>query len=80
MQKNARLHLVSSTDNFLEAERIQCMEWIAGSPHLNSIRHVWDILRRCVTARSRTPIALRIGGSDFIKRGRIFSKVSSNTL
>ncbi|GFU85878.1 hypothetical protein TNCV_2037091 [Trichonephila clavipes] len=50
MAQSAGPHTASFVDNFLESEIIQCMEWLACSPDINSTRHVWDILGRHVVA------------------------------
>ncbi|GFX40178.1 hypothetical protein TNCV_4318131 [Trichonephila clavipes] len=76
MPDKARLHTVRLVDNFLEAETMQRIEGIACSPNLTPIKHVWDLLGRCVAASPR-PVTWRRGGSDFVKRGTIFPQISS---
>ncbi|GFW35696.1 transposable element Tc1 transposase [Trichonephila clavipes] len=56
---NARPHRARLVENMLEAETIQCMEWPTGSPDLNSIEHVWDMLGRRIAARPRLPVTIR---------------------
>ncbi|GFW53264.1 transposable element Tcb2 transposase [Trichonephila clavipes] len=56
---NARPHRARLVENMLEAETIQCMEWPTGSPDLNPIEHVWDILGRRIAARPRPPATVQ---------------------
>ncbi|GFV30791.1 transposable element Tcb2 transposase [Trichonephila clavipes] len=56
---NARPHRARLVENMLEAETIQCMEWPVCSPDLNPIKHVWDMLGRCIAARPRPPATVR---------------------
>ncbi|GFV09527.1 transposable element Tcb1 transposase [Trichonephila clavipes] len=39
-----RPHAPRLVENFLEAEKIHCMEWPGCSPGFNPIEHVWDTL------------------------------------
>ncbi|KFM60058.1 Transposable element Tcb2 transposase, partial [Stegodyphus mimosarum] len=43
---NARPHKALLVDEFLESEDIRRMDWLARSPDLSPIQHVWDTLRR----------------------------------
>ncbi|GFY22094.1 transposable element Tcb2 transposase [Trichonephila clavipes] len=47
---NTRPHRARLVENMLEAETIQRMEWLACSPDLNPIEHVWDMLGRRIAA------------------------------
>ncbi|GFX77211.1 hypothetical protein TNCV_1679941 [Trichonephila clavipes] len=78
-KNNARLHTVRLVKNFLEAETIQGMGWIACSPDLNLIELVWDTLGRRFAARPKPPVTWRTGESDFVKSGIVFLKFSSVT-
>ncbi|GFY28863.1 transposable element Tcb2 transposase [Trichonephila clavipes] len=56
---NSRPHRARLVENMLEAETIQRMEWLACSPDLNPIEHVWDMLGRRIAARPRPPATVR---------------------
>ncbi|GFW31165.1 hypothetical protein TNCV_2577471 [Trichonephila clavipes] len=42
---NARPHRTRIMDAHFEQETIQRIQWLARSPDLNPIEHVWDFLR-----------------------------------
>ncbi|GFV34157.1 hypothetical protein TNCV_5046911 [Trichonephila clavipes] len=50
MQDNGRPH-TARTMQFLEAETIQCMDYLACSPNHNLVEYAWDTLGRRVGAR-----------------------------
>ncbi|GFX22094.1 transposable element Tcb2 transposase [Trichonephila clavipes] len=52
MDDNAPYHRAVLIDDFLETENIQRMSWLANSPDLNPIEHVWDMLGRQIAALS----------------------------
>ncbi|GFU42776.1 transposable element Tc1 transposase [Trichonephila clavipes] len=56
---NARLHRSRLVENMLEAETIQRMEWPVGSPDLNPIKHVLDMLGQRIAARPGPPATVR---------------------
>ncbi|GFW56101.1 transposable element Tc3 transposase [Trichonephila clavipes] len=58
MDDNARPHLANIVDECLQSEDIIRMDWLAYSPNLNSIEHVWDMLGRWITARQPPPTYL----------------------
>ncbi|GFT18260.1 transposable element Tcb2 transposase [Trichonephila clavipes] len=49
---NAPCHREVLMDDFLETGNIQRMSWPANSLDLNPIEHVWDMLRRLISASS----------------------------
>jgi transposase len=59
MDDNARLHHSRVVYEYLQQETIECMEWPAKSPDLNSIEHAWDILQRRIMARQHKPNTLQ---------------------
>ncbi|GFY06461.1 transposable element Tcb2 transposase [Trichonephila clavipes] len=52
MDDNCRPHRANLVENFLFEEGIVRMEWIACSPDMNPIEHVWDALGRRVADRN----------------------------
>jgi hypothetical protein len=59
MHDNVRAHGVHITRAVLQELDIQEMEWPAVSPDLNSIKHVWDRLNRCVREHPVPPQTLQ---------------------
>ena len=51
MDDNARPHRARVVDQYYEDESIERLGWPSKSPDLNPIEHVWDMLRRAVSAR-----------------------------
>ncbi|GFV05444.1 transposable element Tcb2 transposase [Trichonephila clavipes] len=52
-------HRANLVENFLFEEGIVRMEWLACSPDMNPIEHVWDALRRRVADRKPPPQTLQ---------------------
>ncbi|GFX69313.1 transposable element Tcb1 transposase [Trichonephila clavipes] len=50
MDDNAPCHHTVAAEQLLESEDIERMNWLAGSPDLNPIEHVWDFLGRRLAA------------------------------
>ncbi|GFS59533.1 transposable element Tcb2 transposase [Trichonephila clavipes] len=59
MDDNAPCHRTVAAEQLLESEDIERMDWPAGSPDLNPIKHVWDFLGRRLAARILPPIMIR---------------------
>ncbi|GFY06473.1 transposable element Tcb2 transposase [Trichonephila clavipes] len=55
MDNSTRPHRTFDVEELLESEDITRMECSAYSPDLNPIEHVWDALRRRITARLHHP-------------------------
>ncbi|GFU34690.1 transposable element Tcb2 transposase [Trichonephila clavipes] len=55
MDDNAPCHQAVLIDDFLEMENIQRMSWLANSPDLNPIEHVWNMIGRQIAALSHPP-------------------------
>ncbi|GFW63828.1 transposable element Tcb1 transposase [Trichonephila clavipes] len=58
MDDNARPHRANIVDECLQSEDITRMDWLAQSPDLNPIEHVWDMLGRRIAARQPPPTYL----------------------
>ncbi|GFU10391.1 transposable element Tc3 transposase [Trichonephila clavipes] len=59
MDDNAPCHRTVATEQLLECEDIECMDWPARSPDLNPFEHVWDFLGRRLVARTLPPVTIR---------------------
>ncbi|GFW04411.1 transposable element Tcb2 transposase [Trichonephila clavipes] len=59
MDDNAPCHRTVATEQLLESEDIERMDWPARSPDLNPIEHVWDFLGRRLAARTLPPVTIR---------------------
>ncbi|GBM82421.1 hypothetical protein AVEN_125857-1 [Araneus ventricosus] len=55
MDDNARPYRARLVRSYLESETIPQMAWLARSPDLNPIQHVWDMLGRRITGRNVPP-------------------------
>ncbi|GFX72700.1 transposable element Tc3 transposase [Trichonephila clavipes] len=59
IEDNAPCHRTVAADQLLESEDIERMDWLARSPDLNPIEHVWDFLGRRLAARILPPVTIR---------------------
>ncbi|GFT99723.1 transposable element Tcb2 transposase [Trichonephila clavipes] len=59
MDDNAPCHRTVTSEQLLESEDIERMDWPARSPDLNTIEHVWDFLGRRLAARTLPPVTIR---------------------
>ncbi|GFX37727.1 transposable element Tc3 transposase [Trichonephila clavipes] len=59
MDDNAPCHRPVAAEQLLESEDIERMDWLARSPDLNPIEHVWDFLGRRLAARTLPPVTIR---------------------
>ncbi|GFW35990.1 transposable element Tcb2 transposase [Trichonephila clavipes] len=59
MDDNAPCHRTVAAEQLLESEDIEHMDWLARSPDLNPIEHVWDFLGRRLAARTLPPVTIR---------------------
>ncbi|GFV49760.1 transposable element Tcb2 transposase [Trichonephila clavipes] len=55
MDDNARPHRTLVVEELLEIEDIIRMDWLAYSPDLNPIEHVWNVLGRRIAALLHLP-------------------------
>lgn len=49
MDDNARPHCAQITNQFLEDNGVERMEWQAISPDCNPIKHLWDDIKRHIS-------------------------------
>jgi hypothetical protein len=47
MDDNARPHHSRAVPAYLQSEAVTSVPWLAMSPHLNLIEHIWNMLGRC---------------------------------
>ncbi|GFV40884.1 transposable element Tcb2 transposase [Trichonephila clavipes] len=59
MDDNAPCHRTIASEQLLESEDIERMDWPARSPDLNPIEHVWDFLGRRLADRTLPPVTIR---------------------
>ncbi|GFW87090.1 transposable element Tcb1 transposase [Trichonephila clavipes] len=59
MDDNAPCHRTVAAEQLLESEDIERMDWLARSPDLNPIEHVWEFLGRRLAARTLPPVTIR---------------------
>ncbi|GFU76716.1 transposable element Tcb2 transposase [Trichonephila clavipes] len=59
MDDNAPCHRTVAAEQLLESEDIEGMDWLARSPDLNPIEHVWDFLGGRLAARTLPPVTIR---------------------
>ncbi|GFV97108.1 transposable element Tcb1 transposase [Trichonephila clavipes] len=75
MDDNAGSHRANIVDECLQSEDITRMDWLAYSPDLNPIEHVWDMLGRRIVARQPPPPPNRNFGGHGLMSGVIFPKI-----
>ncbi|GFT66809.1 transposable element Tcb1 transposase [Trichonephila clavipes] len=75
MDDNARPHRAKIVDECLQSEDITRMDWLAYSPDLNPIEHVWDMLGRRIVARQPLLPVYRNFGGHCLMSGVIFLKI-----
>ncbi|GFX03837.1 transposable element Tcb2 transposase [Trichonephila clavipes] len=56
---NAPCHRTVASEQLVESEDIERMDWPARSPDLNPIEHVWEFLGRRLAARTLPPVTIR---------------------
>ncbi|GFW50121.1 transposable element Tcb2 transposase [Trichonephila clavipes] len=56
---NSSCQRTVATEQLLESEDVERMDWPARSPDLNPIEHVWDFLGRRLAARTLLPVTIR---------------------
>ncbi|GFT97782.1 transposable element Tcb2 transposase [Trichonephila clavipes] len=59
MFDNAPCHRTIASEQLLESDDIERMDWPARSPDLKPIEHVWDFLGRRLSARTLPPVTIR---------------------
>ncbi|GFX34590.1 transposable element Tcb2 transposase [Trichonephila clavipes] len=59
MDDNAPCHRTVAAEQLLESEDIERMDWLARSPDLTPIEHVWDFLGRRLAARTLPPVTIQ---------------------
>ncbi|GFX25299.1 transposable element Tc3 transposase [Trichonephila clavipes] len=59
MDNNAPYHRTVASEQLLESEDFERMDWPARSPDLNPIEHIWDFLGRRLAARTLPPVTIR---------------------
>ncbi|GFT87959.1 transposable element Tcb2 transposase [Trichonephila clavipes] len=59
MVDNAQCHRTVASEQLLESEDIERMDWPVRSADLNPIEHVWDFLSRRLAARTLPPVTIR---------------------
>ncbi|GFW51740.1 transposable element Tcb2 transposase [Trichonephila clavipes] len=59
MDDNAPCHRTVASEQLLESEDIERMDWPSRSPDLNPIEHIWDFLGRHLAARTLPPVTIR---------------------
>ncbi|GFW17634.1 hypothetical protein TNCV_2651911 [Trichonephila clavipes] len=53
-QDNARPHVVKTVRDFCSAQHMQLLPWLAYSPNMSHIKHVWDLVGQCLARDPRS--------------------------
>ncbi|KFM64980.1 Transposable element Tcb1 transposase, partial [Stegodyphus mimosarum] len=77
MDDNTHSHNANIAKECLQSEDSTRMEWLACSPGLNPIYHVWDMLGRRIAALQAAPTCAPNLGEHSLLSGVIFPKISS---
>ena len=76
---NATSYIVRSVRDFLQDRNVSVLPWLAKSPDLNPIEHVWDLLDRRVGARAIPPRNVQELAGAFVEEwGNISQQVLAN--
>ena len=67
MDDNARPHTAHAIQEYLEREGIEPLEWLALSPDLNPIEHVWNSLQTAISARQVKPRGIQELGAMLVQ-------------
>ncbi|GFW27805.1 transposable element Tcb1 transposase [Trichonephila clavipes] len=80
MDDNCRPHRANLVEDFLFEEGIIRMEWLACSPDMNPIEHVWDALGRRVADRKPPPQTLQEQGRALLEKWDRIPQLVINSL
>ena len=76
---NATSHIARSVHDFLQDRIVSVLPWLAKSPDLNPIEHIWDLLDRRVRAREIPPRnVLELAGALVEECGNISQQELAN--